>query len=175
MNEDIETNLGGNLSAGVRDKEDGGWYNTVTGYYWRKSNIEHPEPRAYHNSKVALHFNIARLGEAYLNKAEALLLKKDISGAVETLNKTRVAHGGIAPSEATSEAAAWADYIRERNCEMANETGDIYFSYLRWGNMVALPTRVVNPVESSPTWTVRLTRLKSAVTARNCSSVRLPC
>ena len=82
---------------------------------------------------MALHFNIARLGEAYLNKAEALLLKKDISGAVETLNKTRVAHGGIAPSEATSEAAAWADYIRERNCEMANETGDIYFSYLRWG------------------------------------------
>lgn len=133
MNENIETNLGGNLSAGVRDKEDGGWYNTVTGYYWRKSNIEHPEPRAYHNSKVALHFNIARLGEAYLNKAEALLLKKDISGAVETLNKTRVAHGGIAPSEATSEAAAWVDYIRERNCEMANETGDIYFSYLRWG------------------------------------------
>jgi hypothetical protein len=39
----------------------------------------------------------------------------------------------LAPSTATTEAEAWADYIRERNCEMCNETGDIYFSYLRWG------------------------------------------
>ena len=133
MNENIELNLGGNMSMGVRDKEDGGWYNTTTGYYWRKSNIENPEPRAYYNSKVALHFNITRLGEAYLNLAEAQLLKKNIPAAVEALNATRVAHGGIAPSTATTEEEAWADYIRERNCEMTNETGDIYFSYLRWG------------------------------------------
>ena len=133
MNEKIETNLGGNLSMGVRDKEDGGWYNTTTGYYWRKSNIENPEPRAYHNSKVALHFNITRLGEAYMNLAEAQLLKKNIPAAVAALNATRVAHGGLAPSTASTEEEAWADYIRERNCEMTNETGDIYFSYLRWG------------------------------------------
>ena len=133
MNEKIETNLGGNLSMGVRDKEDGGWYNTVTGYYWRKSNIENPEPRAYHNSRVALHFNITRLGEAYMNLAEAQLLKKNIPAAVAALNATRVAHGSLAPSTATTEEQAWADYIRERNCEMTNETGDIYFSYLRWG------------------------------------------
>ena len=133
MNETIETNLGGNLSQGVRDKEDGGWYNTVTGYYWRKSNIENPEPRAYHASKVALHFNLARLGEAYMNLAEAQLLKKNIPAAVEALNATRVAHGGLAPSTATTEEEAWADYIRERNCEMCNEGGDIYYSYLRWG------------------------------------------
>ena len=133
MNENIELNLGGNMSMGVRDKEDGGWYNTTTGYYWRKSNIENPEPRAFHNSKVALHFNITRLGEAYLNLAEAQLLKKNIPAAVEALNATRVAHGGLAPSTATTEEQAWADYIRERNCEMTNETGDIYFSYLRWG------------------------------------------
>ena len=133
MNENVDLNLGGNMSMGVRDKEDGGWYNTTTGYYWRKSNIENPEPRAFHNSKVALHFNITRLGEAYLNLAEAQLLKKNIPAAVEALNATRVAHGGLAPSTATTEEQAWADYIRERNCEMTNETGDIYFSYLRWG------------------------------------------
>ena len=133
MNEFIGLNLGGNMSMGVRDKEDGGWYNTTTGYYWRKSNIENPEPRAFHNSKVALHFNITRLGEAYLNLAEAQLLKKNIPAAVEALNATRVAHGGLKPSTATTEEQAWADYIRERNCEMTNETGDIYFSYLRWG------------------------------------------
>lgn len=133
MNEYIETNLGGNLSMGVRDKEDGGWYNTTTGYYWRKSNIENPEPRAYYLSKVALHFNITRLAEAYLNLAEAQLLKGNISAAVEAFNATRTTHGGLAPSTATTEEEAWADYIRERNCEMCNETGDIYFSYLRWG------------------------------------------
>ena len=133
MNEFIGLNLGGNMSMGVRDKEDGGWYNTTTGYYWRKSNIENPEPRAFHNSKVALHFNITRLGEAYLNLAEAQLLKKNIPAAVAALNETRTKHGGLAPSTATTEEQAWADYIRERNCEMANETGDIYFSYLRWG------------------------------------------
>lgn len=133
MNENIELNLGGNMSMGVRDKEDGGWYNTTTGYYWRKSNIENPEPRAYYNSKVALHFNITRLGEAYLNLAEAQLLKKNIPAAVAALNETRTKHGGLAPSTASTEEEAWADYIRERNCEMANETGDIYFSYLRWG------------------------------------------
>ena len=133
MNENVELNLGGNMSMGVRDKEDGGWYNTTTGYYWRKSNIENPEPRAFHNSKVALHFNITRLGEAYMNLAEAQLLKKNIPAAVAALNATRVAHGGLAPSTATTEEQAWADYIRERNCEMTNETGDIYFSYLRWG------------------------------------------
>ena len=133
MNENVELNLGGNMSMGVRDKEDGGWYNTTTGYYWRKSNIENPEPRAFHNSKVALHFNITRLGEAYLNLAEAQLLKKNIPAAVEALNATRTKHGGLAPSTAATEEEAWADYIRERNCEMANETGDIYFSYLRWG------------------------------------------
>ena len=133
INEYIETNLGGNLSQGVRDREDGGWYNTTTGYYWRKSNIAYPEPRAFHNSKVALHFNLARLGEAYLNLAEAQLLKKNIPAAVAALNETRTKHGGLAPSTATTEEEAWADYIRERNCEMCNEGGDIYFSYLRWG------------------------------------------
>lgn len=133
MGEDIETNLGGNLSMGVRDKEDGGWYTTVSGYYWRKNTIENPEPTAQHDTYVQMHYAICRTGEAYMNLAEAYLLKKDITKAVEALNATRVKHGKIAPSSATTEEAAWADYIRERRVEMANENADIYFSYLRWG------------------------------------------
>lgn len=133
IGETVETNLGGNCSMGVRDKEDGGWYNTTTGYYWRKSNIESPEPRAYFDCKVQLHYNMCRTGEAFMNLAEAYLLKKDIPNAVKALNATRVKHGKIAASTATTEAEAWADYIRERRVEMANENGDIYFSYLRWG------------------------------------------
>lgn len=133
VGEDVETNLGGNLSQGVRDKEDGGWYNTVTGYYWRKGNIDNPEPRAYYSCKVALHFNLVRLGEAYMNLAEAYLLEGDYGNAVKAFNNTRTVHGGLAPSTASNLKDAWADYIRERNCEMTNEGGDIYYSYLRWG------------------------------------------
>ncbi len=133
VGESIELNLGGNASQGVREREDGGWYNTVTGYYWRKGNMENPQPRAYYSCQVAHHFNIVRLGEAYMNLAEAQLLKGNVSAAVEALNNTRTVHGGLAPSKATTEEEAWADYIRERNCELTNEGGDIYYSYLRWG------------------------------------------
>lgn len=133
QNESVECNLGGNLSAGVRDREDGGWYNTVSGYYWRKNTIEKLSPRAFHSVTVDMHYCLARTGEAYMNLAEAYLLKGNITEAVAALNATRVAHGKIAPSTATTEEAAWKDYIRERTVEMVNENGDLYFSYLRWG------------------------------------------
>ena len=133
IGETVETNWGGNLFQGVRDREDGGWYNTVTGYYWRKNTIENPDPRCYVSAKTDYHFCIARLGEAYMNLAEAYLLKGQIAEAVAALNVTRTTHGGLAPSTASTEAEAWEDYIRERRVEMANEGGDIYFSYLRWG------------------------------------------
>ncbi len=132
FNEDVELFHGGNMYRGFRDKEDGGWYTTTTNYYWRKSSIE-SFPRAYHNLNMAIHFNLARVGEAYLNLAEVYLLKGEISDAVDALNQTRTIHGGIAGSTATTEEEAWADYIRERNCELVNEGGDLYFSYLRWG------------------------------------------
>ena len=134
----IETNLGGNMSQGVRDKEDGGWYNTVTGYYWRKGNSEITDPVALHSTKMAVHLNLARVGEAYLNLAEAYLCKaktdnRYIAMAVDAFNETRVKHGGLPKSTASTLDEAWADYIRERNCEMCHEGGDIYYSYLRWG------------------------------------------
>lgn len=133
LNEHVDMNLGGNLSRGVRYMEDGGWYNTTTGYYWRKNMLEDIQPRANSASKVNYHYNVCRLGEAYLNLAEACLLKGEISEAVSALNATRTVHGGLKPSTANTAETAWADYIRERNCEMTNESADIYFSYLRWG------------------------------------------
>ena len=132
FNEDIELFHGGNVYRGFRDKEEGGWYTTTTNYYWRKSSIE-SFPRAYYNLNMAIHFNLARVGEAYMNLAEAYLLKGQIDKAVEALNATRTVHGGLAPSTAITEEEAWKDYIRERNCEMVNEGGDLYWSYLRWG------------------------------------------
>ena len=132
FNEDVELFHGGNMYRGFRDKEEGGWYTTTTNYYWRKSSIE-SFPRAYHNLKMAIHFNLARVGEAYMNLAEACLLKGEWEDAVDALNQTRTIHGGIAPAAKVSEEQAWKDYIRERNCEMVNEGGDLYWSYLRWG------------------------------------------
>ncbi len=133
VGETVGLNLAGNISMGVRDKEDGGWYNTTTGYYWAKCNIKNPEPRAYFSCKVALHYNIARVGEAYMNLAEAYLLKGNVTEAVKALNATRTQHGKLPASTASNLADAWADYMRERRVEMCHEGGDIYFSYLRWG------------------------------------------
>lgn len=131
LGEEVTTNLGGNLSQGVRAQEDGGWYNTVSGYYWRKGTYE--VDQAYAPTKTDYHYVVARLGEAYMNLAEAYLLKNEIGNAVNALNATRVAHGGLPPSTANSPEQAWQDYMRERRVEMAYENGDIYFSYLRWG------------------------------------------
>ena len=132
FNENVELFHGGNMYRGLRDKEEGGWYTTTTNYYWRKSSIE-SFPRAYNNLNMAIHFNLARVGEAYMNLAEACLLDGEWQKAVDALNATRTTHGGLKAAEKISEEQAWKDYIRERNCEMVNEGGDIYWSYLRWG------------------------------------------
>ena len=99
-------NMGGNASQGVRSKEDGGWYTTTTGYYWRKNTVK-PDPRAFASVKINFHYVIARLGEMYMNMAEAYLLKGDVTKAVEMLNVTRVKHGGLPPSNATTLNDAW--------------------------------------------------------------------
>jgi starch-binding outer membrane protein, SusD/RagB family len=86
----------------------------------------------FYGNKTDYHFVLMRLGEMYLNKAEAYLLKGNIQLAIENMNITRVKHGELPPSEAATEEMAWRDYKRERRVEMALEN-DIYWSYLRWG------------------------------------------
>lgn len=129
--ETVTTNMAGNISQGVRDKEDGGWYNTVTGYYWKKGTYENSG--AIHSAKTNYHYVVARLGEAYMNLAEAYLLKNEVSNAVAALNVTRTVHGGLPASTASTLQEAWKDYMTERTCEMVYEGADLYFSYLRWG------------------------------------------
>ena len=121
----------GNLWAGVRKDKSSSWYTTVSGYYWRKA-VDNVDPRVYFNNKIDYQFVLIRLGEMYMNLAEAKLLKGDIEGAVKALNVTRIKHGELTPSTASNQEEAWKDYIRERRCEMAYE-GDLYWSYLRWG------------------------------------------
>lgn len=132
LDEHVETNIGGNISQGIRSKENGGWYTTTTGYYWRK-NVVKPDPRLNSSVKINMHFVISRLGEMYLNLAEAYLLKGETAKAIENLNVTRQKHGGLPAATVGTQEQAWKDYIRERRVEMAYENADIYYSYLRWG------------------------------------------
>ena len=123
----------GNLWAAVRDKgQSDSWYTTASNYYWRKAVLDNVQPRLFYNNKIDHHMVLARLGEMYMNLAEAYLLKKDIPKAVAAINATRITHGGLPASVAASEEETWKDYIRERRVEMGYE-GDIYWSYLRWG------------------------------------------
>jgi hypothetical protein len=130
-NELVTLCVQGNLWAGVRKDKSSSWYTTVSNYYWRKA-VANVEPRVYYNNKIDYQFVLIRLGEVYMNLAEAYLLKRDVSKAVAALNETRTKHGGINGSSATSLDEAWIDYIREPRVEMAYE-GDLYWSYLRWG------------------------------------------
>lgn len=133
LGETVHTNMKGNLGMWGRDQEDGGWYQTTTNYYWRKNTIESPNPRAFYNVQVNYHYCLARVGEAYMNLAEARLLLGQTQAAVEALNATRQTHGSLPASTASTPEEAWKDYIRERRVEMAMEGADVYFSYLRWG------------------------------------------
>lgn len=146
--------------AGVRQGQADSWYTTASGYYWRK-NVYDVSPRLYWNVKTNYHFVIARLGEMYMNLAEAKLLQGDLSGAVAALNETRTKHGLLPASTASSEQEVWSDYIRERRCEMAYEN-DIYWSYLRWGkyggfaNDGAAPGDVINAL-NTPVHKIQIT------------------
>lgn len=131
LKENVETNICGNLWAGVREARSDSRYTTASGYYWRKC-VREVEPRVYVSNPTNFHYVLARLGEVYMNLAEVYLLENNVAKAVEMLNKTRVKHGKLPASTATSMSEAWADYIRERRVEMAYE-GDLYWSFLRWG------------------------------------------
>lgn len=136
LGETMDMNLNGNASTGVRcmygNLENGGYYNTVTNYYWRKC-VPEDISCMYYGEQIDYHFNIVRAAMAHLNLAEAYLCKSNLSKALEALNATRTVHGGLPESKARTIDEAWADYIRERNIELCNESSHCYFAYLRWG------------------------------------------
>lgn len=168
LGEYCDTNWGGNMFQGIRDKEEGSWYTTATGYYWRKNNQSGTLPRAHVSLYTDYSYKIARLGEAFMNLAEAALLKGNIPEAVDALNQTRTIHGGLPASTASTEEEAWADYIRERRCEMCNECGDLYWSYLRWGKYggyanYGRPAGDVIRDLDAPTYKIEINRDRTAI------------
>ena len=129
FNETVTTCERGNLHRLVNGSL--GPHVGITGYYWRKG-VYNVSPRVFYGLPTDYHWVVFRLGEVYLNKAEALLRQNKITEAVATLNITREFHGGLPPSEAVTSAEAWMDYKRERRVELTKE-GDYYWSLLRWG------------------------------------------
>jgi tetratricopeptide (TPR) repeat protein len=128
----------------------------LTNYYWRKG-VRTITPHLYFNVPTDYHWVVFRLGEMYLNKAEALLRQGKTAEAVAAFNQTRTVHGGMPPSQAATSADAWTAYKRERRVDMVKE-GDYYWSLLRWGkyggdaNYGAQPGAKIPELSTAPTF-----------------------
>ncbi|WP_175635538.1 RagB/SusD family nutrient uptake outer membrane protein [Pedobacter ghigonis] len=119
-------------------------YNSSTGYGMLKYFYTHvlsvPSPG---DQKLDYCYSVLRYGEAYLNMAEAYLMKGDFINAKKYMVPTMVKHGGFDEAQANAYLAplsgnVWGNtlfeaYKRERNVEMVYENNDRYWSLLRWG------------------------------------------
>lgn len=132
LGETVTTNMKGNATRWMRINESRLGHLGLTNMYWRKGVYTNVKPRIYYGVNTDYHFVSMRLGKVYLNLAEAYLLKGDVSLAVEMLNKTRVTHGKLPASTASTLSEAWTDYKRERRVDLVLED-DYYYSLLRWG------------------------------------------
>ncbi|MBB2147555.1 RagB/SusD family nutrient uptake outer membrane protein [Pedobacter gandavensis] len=119
-------------------------YNSSTGYamikYQYDQIISLPSPG---DQKLDYSYAVFRYGEAYLNMAEAYLMKGDFANAKQYITATMVKHAGFEENQVTAYLAPltgnnWGDalfeaYKRERNVEMVYENNDTYWSLMRWG------------------------------------------
>lgn len=108
------------------------YYVSLSNLYWRKGIYNNISPRPFFDVPTDYHYVLMRLGRVYLNLAEAYLLKGDIVNAVDALNQTRIVHGKLPGSTASTISDAWTDYKRERRVDLVIEN-DYYYSLLRWG------------------------------------------
>ena len=154
FNETVTTKVRGNLHRLVNGSL--GPHMGVTNYYWRKG-VYNVNPRVFYGIPTDYHWPVFRLGEVYLNKAEALLKQGKIEEAVQAINVTRVGHGQLPPAKVTTLVKAWEDYKRERRVELVKEK-DYYYSLLRWGkfgqeaNHGIAPGGTIPELEEIPTY-----------------------
>ncbi|TWF40421.1 putative outer membrane starch-binding protein [Chitinophaga polysaccharea] len=128
----ILTRDSGNLCTSGR--KDGNLI-SPTGYYVRKSLYENR--KLWYLDGSDHHLPVLRLGEVYLNYAEALLLSGKAKEAILLMNVTRTIHGGLPPIDTNIPLSlAWDIYKNERRVEMFFEN-DRYWSLLRWAKFSA--------------------------------------
>ena len=107
------------------------WGMTCTGYNQRKGVYE--AKHLFANDYTDHHIVLFRLGRSYLNYAEVMLRLNQPAKAIEYINMTRVAHGGLPElSTGLSIDDAWKWFKIERRVELFFEA-DRYWSLLRWG------------------------------------------
>ncbi|MEY8586318.1 RagB/SusD family nutrient uptake outer membrane protein [Phocaeicola sartorii] len=105
-------------------------YGAVTGYLFVKSV---PQTQSWTSTDLSgFHRTCLRLSKAYLNAAEAYLLKEDWSNARNFINRTRTTHGGLPALTEETDGELWKIYLDERNAELMLEN-DRYFTLLRYG------------------------------------------
>jgi len=112
---------GGNINGGA----------SQTGYLFAKYMYQ--QVKLWHSTPTDFCYSVLRLGEAYLNYAEAAIRLGDEGTAQLYISKTYRKHGGFANDIAVGGEELWTAYKRERHVEMILETGDRYRSLLRWG------------------------------------------
>jgi starch-binding outer membrane protein, SusD/RagB family len=138
FNSMVTTRSGGNMNISSRPSAPG--QSPYSGYVYRKFIFEDETPDNSYPMNFAL--PIIRLGEVYLNKAEAYYRKGNLLKAVEYTNKTRTRHGELPPlNEGISSSEFYKYYKIERRVELMYED-DRYWSLIRWAkadNASAIP------------------------------------
>lgn len=125
----FDTREGGNMNPNSF-KSLSSTQGAVTGYLFIKPV---PQTQAWTLSTLSgFHRTCLRLSRAYLNAAEAYLMKEDWSRARIYINKTRVTHGGLKALQDETGDELWKIYIDERNAELMLEN-DRYYTLMRLG------------------------------------------
>lgn len=124
----------GNVSANIQPINGGDLvsiYASQTGYLFSK--YVYQDKPLWYSDPTDFCYSVLRLGEAYLNYAEACIRLGDEATARIYITKTYQKHGGFANEITSTGEDLWNAYKRERDVEMILENGDRYWSLLRWG------------------------------------------
>ena len=125
----FDSRIGGNMHPSSF-KSLNNTYGALTGYLYTKLV---PQTKAWTSADLSgFHRTCLRLSKAYLNAAEAYLLKDDWTNARTYIDKTRVMHGGLPALVSETGEELWKIYLDERNAELMLEN-DRYFTLLRYG------------------------------------------
>ncbi len=130
FNQLVTIRKGGNAFAGAWPAVPS--QQTYSGYYFRKFTFEN-ETQGY-PTPCNYALPLLRLGEVYLNKAEAYYRKGDLDLAIEYTNKTRTEHGKLPPIMNVSSDEFYKNYKIERRIDLLYEN-DRYWSLLRWAKV----------------------------------------
>ncbi|PGH40532.1 MAG: RagB/SusD family nutrient uptake outer membrane protein [Candidatus Nephrothrix sp. EaCA] len=106
-----------------------------TGYLFAKYMYQ--QVKLWWSNPTDFCYSVLRLGEAYLNYAEAAIRLGDEGTARIYISKTYKKHGGFTNEITATGEDLLIAYKRERHVEMILETGDRYWSLLRWGMQTA--------------------------------------